>query len=121
MSIELDDESIPIWVRVNECQRLLDLAIAESKTRGRDMVAKEAAYYSAKAEESLAMLDAGYANTFIQTVIKGRPRVSEAMHAYHEAEVYYKNAQDAIQVYKLKLRVMEAELEREWEQEKRRL
>ena len=117
--VELNDESIPMWVRIEECMRLIDLAISEAKSRGSAMVEKEAAYYTAKAQESFSLLEAGYANTYIQTVIKGRPRVSEAMSAYHAAEVEYKNANEAIQAYKLKLRVMEAELEREWEQEKR--
>lgn len=115
----LDDESVPLWVRIQECMRLCDLAVSESKARGRRMVEAEAAYYTEKARESFELLTAGYANTFIQTVVKGRPKVAEAMEAYHAAEVEYKNAQDAINVYKLKLRVLESELEREWEQTRR--
>ena len=117
--IALDDESIPMWVRIEECMRLIDLAIAEAKSRGREMVVKEAAYYSAKAKESLRMLNSGCSSTYISTVIKGQDAVVGAMSDYHEAEVLYKNANEAIQAYKLKLRVMEAELEREWEQQRR--
>lgn len=117
--ILLDDESIPLWVRIEECMRLLDTALREAKSRGRVMVEKEAAYYSAKAQESFNLLEAGYANTYIQTVIKGRPKVAEAMSEYHEAEVLYKNANEALQVIKLKLRVLEAEMEREWNNENR--
>lgn len=117
--VYLDDESLPLHARLQECIRLLDLAIEESKKRGRDMVAKEAAYYTAKAQESFDLLERGYAVTFIQTAIKGRPDVNERMSEYHEAEVLYKNAQDAIQVYKLKLRTLEAEIEREYEQARR--
>lgn len=84
--ILLDDDSIPMWVRIEECMR---------------------------------MLEAGYANTYIQTVIKGQPKVAAAMGEYHAAEVEYKNANEAIQAYKLKLRVMEAELEREYGQSAR--
>ena len=115
----LDDESVPTWVRVEECMRLLDLALAESKRRGKAMVEKEAAYYTAKAHESFELLEAGHANTFIQTVIKGRPAVSEAMEEYHAADVEYRNATEAVNVYKLKLRTLEAELEREYEQARR--
>ena len=117
--LNLSDESIPIWVRVQECMSLLDRALAESKKRGREYADAEDEYYEAKEDESFALLNAGHANTFIQTVIKGRPNVVEAMRKYHVKEVEYKNAQDAIQGFKLKLRVLEAELEREWEQEKR--
>ena len=115
----LDDESLPLWVRIEECMRLIDLAISEAKRRGLLMVEKELAYYTAKAAESFRMLEDGYANTYIQTSIKGREPVAEAMSEYHAAEVEYKNANEAIQAYKLKLRVMEAQLEREYEQARR--
>lgn len=114
--VYVDDESLPLWVRIEECMRLVDAALMESKLRGKDMVAKEAAYYTAKANVSFSMLEDGYTNTYIQTVIKGQPGVTEALSAYHDAEVEYKNAVEAVQVYKLKLRVLEAENEREWSQ-----
>ena len=117
--VAMDDESIPLWVRIEECIRLIDLALKESKKRGRLMVEKELEYYSAKAAASYKMLQEGYANTYIQTVIKGIEGVNEAMGEYHEAEVLYKNANEAIQALKLKLRVLENELQRDWEQSKR--
>lgn len=117
--VALDDESVPLWVRIEECIRLIDLALKEAKRRGRDMVDKELRYYSAKSAESFRLLEAGYANTFIQTVVKGRPGVAEAMSEYHEAEVLYRNANEAIQALKLKLRVLENEQQRDWEQAKR--
>ena len=115
----LDDESIPIHVRKMEAKRLLNKAISEARRRGLVMDLKEAAYYTVKADESFELLEAGYANTFIQTVIKGRPRVVEAMREYHDAEVEYKNANEAIHAYKLVLKPLEADEEREWEQAKR--
>lgn len=115
----LDDESIPVHVRKMECKRLLNKAISEAKRRGIAMVVAEARYYGEKADESFRLLEAGYANTFIQTVIKGRPSVVEAMRSFHDAEVEYKNANEAINAYKLVLKTLEADEEREWEQAKR--
>ena len=117
--IAIDDESIPLWVRIEECMRLLDLALREAKKRGNLMVDRECEYYTAKARECFELLEAGYANTFIQQVIKGRPAVADAMQKYHAAEVEYKNANEAINAMKAKLRVLENEQEREWEQSKR--
>ena len=117
--IEVDDDSAPLPLRITECMRLLNLAVEESKKRGKAMVEAEAAYYSAKAHEAFKLLEDGYAVTFIQSVIKGRPGVSDAMSDYHAAEVEYKNAVEAVNVYKLKLRVLEADYEREWEQIRR--
>ena len=117
--IKLNDDSIPLWVRINECVRLIDSAVSEARRRGVVMVEKEAAYYTAKSQEAFELLESGYANTLIQQVIKGRPKVSEAMSAFHAAEVEYKNANEAIQAYKMTLRVLENEMQREWEQSKR--
>ena len=85
--ILLDDDSIPMWVRIEECMRMLDLAVKQAKERGRRMVEKEVDYYTAKAEESYRMLEAGYSNTYIQTAVKGQPKVAAAMGEYHAAEV----------------------------------
>lgn len=117
--VNLDDESLPLWVRIEECMRLLDIALKEAKKRGAAMVDAECEYYTAKAKECFSLLEAGYANTFIQQVIKGRPDVAKAMSKYHAAEVEYKNANEAINAMKAKLRVLENEQEREWEQSKR--
>ena len=117
--VAIDDDSIPLWVRIEECMRLLDKALIEAKSRGKVMVEAEARYYTEKARESFRLLEAGFANTYIQTVIKGRPGVSEAMSEYHEAEVLYKNSNEAINVFKAKLRVLENEQEREWSQARR--
>ena len=106
--VAIDDDSVPLWVRIEECMRLLDIALKEAKRRG-----------TAKADESFELHEAGFANTFIQQVIKGRPRVAEAMRNYHAAEVEYKNANEAINAMKAKLRVLENEYEREWEQARR--
>ena len=118
-TVSLDDESIPLWIRIEECMRLLDVALREAKTRGNLMVERECEYYTAKSKECFSLLEAGHANTFIQQVIKGRPSVAEAMQRFHAAEVEYKNANEAINAMKAKLRVLENELEREYEQSKR--
>ncbi len=117
--VAVDDESVPLWIRIEECIRLIDIALKEAKLRGTVMVEKELAYYSAKADASYRMLQEGFANTYIQTVIKGVEGVNEAMGEYHKAEVLYRNANEAIQALKLKLRVLENEQQRDWEQSKR--
>ena len=109
-----DTYEMPLWEQVKECHRMLDVALRECKERGRRMVECEAAYYTAKAQESFRLLEEGYANTLIQTVIKGVPRVNEAMSEYHAAQVEYENAREARQVIKKKHDALREELTREW-------
>lgn len=105
-----------LWTQIQECIRLLDLALAEAKERGSKYVLAEAAYYSAKAEAAFSMKEDGYPVTFIETVIKGVPSVAEKMTAYHAAQVEYENAREARQVYKKKLDTLREEHQQEWSQ-----
>ena len=107
---------LPLWEQIGHCMRMLDTALLECKTRGASMVEAEARYYTAKARESFELLEAGHANTYIQTVIKGRPNVCEAMSAYHAAQVEYENAREARNVWKKKLDTLREQYQREWSQ-----
>ena len=117
--VPIDDESIPLHIRRDECIRMLEWALKLSRQRGLKMVDFEADYYNAKAEAVFSMKDDGIPATLIAQAVKGLPTVSGELRQFHAAEVEYKNAQEAVNVYKLKLRSLESEIEREWEQAKR--
>ena len=108
------DDSRPLWVQIEECIELLDLALAESKERGNQMVLAEAAYYSAKAEAVYRLKEEKMPATLVQMVVKGDPQVCAAMSEYHAAQVMYENAREARNVYKKKLDTLREEYEREW-------
>lgn len=105
-----------LWTQIQECTRLLDLALKEARDRGNRYVIAEAEYYSAKAEAAFSMKEEGYPVTFIETAIKGVPSVAEKMTAYHAAQVEYENAREARNVYKKKLDTLREEYAREWSQ-----
>lgn len=107
-----------LWSEIQECTRLLDLALAEAKERGSRFVLAEAAYYTAKAEAAFSMKEDGYPVTFIETVIKGVPSVAAKMTEYHAAQVEYENAREARNVYKKKLDTLREQYAREWSAEK---
>ncbi len=107
-------DELPLWEQIKECHRMLDIALRECKQRGNAMVLAEAKYYSAKSEVAFELLEQGYANTLIQVVIKGMPRVSEAMSEYHAAQVEYENAREARQVIKKKHDALREQYSREW-------
>lgn len=103
-----------LWQEIEECMRLLDLALKEAKERGDRYVIAEAEYYSAKARAAFEMKEDGYPVTFIETVVKGVPSVAEKMSEYHAAQVEYENAREARNVYKKKLDTLREEYAREW-------
>lgn len=107
-----------LWNDIQKCMALLDAALHEAKERGDRFVKAEAEYYSAKARAAFKLKEDGYPVTFIETVIKGVPSVSEKMTEYHAAQVEYENAREARNVYKKKLDTLREQYEREWGREK---
>lgn len=103
-----------LWSEIQECLRLLDLALMEAKKRGDAMVKAEADYYTAKAIAAFALKEENYPVTLIEMVIKGMPEVVEKMSTYHAAQVEYENAREARNCYKKKLDTLREEYQREW-------
>ena len=103
-----------MWAEIQETLSNLDLALAQAKTRGLEYSKAEAAYYSAKDRRVRELMDEGLSATAISLVIKGEESVNDKLQHYRDMEVLYKNALEAVNVYKLRLRVLESQYEREW-------
>ena len=103
-----------MWAEIQETLSNLDLALAQAKTRGLEYSKAEAAYYSAKDRRVRELMDEGYSATAIGMIVKGEESVNDKLQHYRDMEVLYKNALEAVNVYKLRLRVLESQYEREW-------
>ena len=117
--VQFDDDSIPLWVRIQEAERMMKLAQREAKGRGITLAMVTAQYYSAKAEETMALHEKGYPATLIANLIKGQPRTNGLLEKKLAEEAGYKNAVEATNVYKLIARILNYEQQREWEQARR--
>lgn len=103
-----------MWAEIQETLSNLDLALAQAKTRGLEYSKAEAAYYTAKDRRVRELMDEGYSATAIGMIVKGEESVNDKLQRYRDMEVLYKNALEAVNVYKLRLRVLESQYEREW-------
>ena len=117
--VAFDDESVPLWVRIEEALHMVSVAQREAKGRGVTMARVTAEYYSAKARETMALHEKGYPATLIANLIKGQPETNRLLEQKIAEEVGYKNAVEATNVYKLIARVLNDEQEREYEQARR--
>ena len=117
--IDFSDEAIPLHVRRNEAERMMLFAQAAAKERGITWAQREAEYYSAKAEETFSLYEDKVPATVIAQVIKGMPKTNKALRLRLAEKVGYENAQDAVQAYKLIVRILEADIDREWNSAKR--
>lgn len=102
---------------LSELQRDRDLmrkAVAECTDRGRVLARAEAEYQEAKNIRVLEMKDERVPATLIQLLIKGDPKVNEKLFRRDVARVDYDSARDAVNVYKLDARLLEQQIQREW-------
>lgn len=93
---------------------LLDTAIRKLGTRGSAYAEAERDYRCALAKQILAERDKGTPVTIIGDVCKGNKEISTLRFKRDCAEVMYKSALEAINSYKLQIRIMDAQIEREW-------
>lgn len=94
-------------------------ASKELRDRGKAKARAEADYQAAKARRALEMKAEGHSGTMIQTLIKGDPEVNQKLFERDCAEVLYESAKEALNVYKLDAKLLEADIERAWNDAKR--
>lgn len=93
---------------------LMKKASSELKTRGIELARAEAEYQTAKHLTVLDLKQDGLPATLINLIIKGDGRVCQTLYKRDCAQVEYESAKEALQVYKLDARLLEAQIEREW-------
>lgn len=101
---------------VNEDRELMKLAVKEAKDRGLRLAKAEAEYQSRKHIRALQLKSDGHSATMVQLILKGDPDVCEALFERDCAQVEYDSAVEAINAYKLSARLLEAQIQREWNQ-----
>ena len=107
---------IDLWQEIQETKKLLDIALKEAKARGIAKNAAEAKYYTIKDLRVRELMDENKSGTVISMIIKGEPGVNEAMNEFHDCEVEYNNAIEAIRVYKRWFDFLREQYQREWTQ-----
>ena len=94
---------------LNTCVKML-------RKTGTEFAEAERAYQVKKAEVALRLRDEGMPVGLIEMTIKGHPEVAPMMFKRDVAEVTYKANQEATQSYKLQMRLIENQIQREWGQ-----
>ena len=100
----------------NVLEKELSASIRALAKYGREFAKAEADYKVCLAETALKLKADGMAATMVQMVVYGTAEVPKLRFKRDTAEVLYKTAQESIQSTKLRLRLVEAQIEREWAQ-----
>ena len=102
---------------LQELQKLnndLLVSVKSLRKTGREKAAAEREYYVAKAQESLRLKESGQPVTMIQMIIKGEKNVAEKMFKFHVADVTHQANVEHVQATKLQMRLLEAQISREY-------
>lgn len=93
---------------------LLDSALHQFGARGRTAAQAEHDYRVARAKHTAKLRLDGVQATLIQDLCRGEPSIAKLKFEWDVAIVSYSAAQEAINSYKLQIRVLESTIEREW-------
>ena len=100
----------------NELEQKLSKSVKLMQRYGIEFAQAEHDYKIELAKTALDLKDKGTAVTMLPLVIYGTGAVPKLRLQRDTAEVMYKTAQENIQSMKLRLRLVEAQIEREWGQ-----
>lgn len=108
-------DELDLWQEIQHRLDLLDEAVKAIRFRGKDYAEAEAAYRSKLATQILHLRDEeGYPVTLVPDLARGNPEVAQLKVERDCAESLYKSALEAINVNKLRIKVLEAQHDREW-------
>lgn len=93
---------------------LLDTAVKQLGIRGKAYAQAERDYKVALAQKIIQEREKGTPVTIISDICKGDPEIARLRFERDCAEVVYKSAMEAIQSIKLQIRIIDAQIEREW-------
>lgn len=107
-----------LQIELNKQVELLQKSLEKLKETGRTYAEAERDYKVLLRKEVLKMRDEGVAIGVITLTCYGIPSVAEARFKRDCAESIYSANQEAINTYKLKIRLLESQIQRDWGNQK---
>lgn len=111
-------EQYDLYNELQEKTRQLDISIKHLRKSGTSYAEAEKEYKILLRQECLKMREEGMAIGLINMTCYGIPKVAEARFKRDVSEAVYKANLEAINSIKLQMRLIEAQLQREWGHDK---
>lgn len=103
-----------LWSEIREEMEMLDKALSEIKPRGRDRAQTDHDYRMALSKRIIELRADGCPATVLLDISRGESRIAQLRLNRDIADSLYTSALEAINVQKIKIRVLEGQLAREW-------
>lgn len=103
-----------MWEEITKYNNLLELAVTEMTKRSKDRAEKEYKYRTALSKRLVELRAEGQAVTHLSDIAKGEPEIAKLRLERDIAEGLYESSKEAINMYKIRIRVLENQYAREW-------
>lgn len=103
-----------LWEQVEDKQKMLDKAINELATNGYELAEKEKIYKTELCKKALELRSQDMPVTLINQIIYGYEEIPQLRFERDTAKVKYEANQEYINTVKLRIRILEGQLNREW-------
>ena len=100
--------------RMGQLTALLEAALRQFGKRGSEWAASERDYRIALSQKLLELRAQGIPVTILADLARGDAKIAAMKFDRDAKEALYKAAQEAIQSYKLQMKLTDAQIEREW-------
>lgn len=107
-----------MWQEIEKYISLLETAVTEMKKRNKDLAQKEYLYRMALSKRLTELRADRQPVTHLADIARGEPNIAKLRLDRDIAKGLYDSSQEAINVYKLKIRILENQYAREWGQAK---
>lgn len=107
-----------MWSEVEKALKDLEKCVAEYKKYNYDYAIKEKKYRVALSQKLTELRAKGEKVTHLADIARGIPEIADLRFDRDIAEGLKKSAEEGINFYKIKVRVLEGQLQREWGQAK---
>jgi len=105
---------LSLQAELREKRNLIDNALKLSVTRGKEWAKADHDYRVALRKYCLEEMERGTPVSSLQYIARGEPEIADLKFKRDVAEALYKSAQEAINVYKIEIRIIDDEIKREW-------
>ena len=100
-------------IRMNDLNNLLTTALGEYKKRGNEYAKAYSNYRKLVAQELLRLKAEGMPVTIAYDIARGKEEVAQAKEQEIIAECLYKSCQEAINTYKLQIKILQEQISKE--------
>jgi len=97
--------------------RILDASVKELSKTGKEYASAYTNYRVALAKELVKLKDEGYAITLAGDIARGKPEIAKLKFEEIAKEAVYKANQETINVYKLQIKIIQEQINKEYSSE----